>query len=123
LSTLFFVQRFQTLDNGKWTYINQTKNNPRLYFFDPNVKNQSGSFVLIPLKRIQRKSSNGVLGIDTIRDKKEKAFAQHEVQFYEGLASALSDTFTFMDFEKNLMKVLQRFTYWTHQRCSNVRTY
>ena len=85
------------------------------------MKGQSGSFVLIPLKRIQRKSSNGVLGIDTIRDKKEKAFAQHEVQFYEGLVSALSDTFTFIHFEKNMTKVLQRFTYWTQKRCSNVR--
>jgi hypothetical protein len=61
------------------------------------------------------------LGIDTIRDKKEKAFVQHEVQFYEGIASALSDTFTFVDFEKNMMKILQRFFYYIQQRCSNVR--
>ncbi len=61
------------------------------------------------------------MGIDTIRDKKEKAFVQHEVQFYEGIASALSDTFTFVDFEKNMMKIFQRFIYWITQRCSNVR--
>jgi hypothetical protein len=60
------------------------------------------------------------LGIDTIRDKKEKAFLQHEVQFYEGIASALSDTFTFVDFDHNMMKILQRFIYWMQQRCSNV---
>jgi hypothetical protein len=60
------------------------------------------------------------LGIDTIRDKKEKAFAQHEVQFYEGIASALADVFTFADFDNNMMKILQRFIYWTKQRCSNV---
>ena len=70
---------------------------------------------------MQGKYSNGLLGIDTIRDKKEKAFAQHEVQFYEGIASALSNTFTFVDFDNNMMKILHRFTYWVKQRCSNVR--
>ncbi|CAF3746132.1 unnamed protein product [Rotaria sordida] len=111
---------FQILDSGKWAYINQTKNHSSIKFFNPDDKNQSGSFVLIPLKRLQHTSSNGLLGIDTIQDKKEKAFAQHEVQFYEGVASALSDTFTFVDFDKNMMKILQRFTYWIEQRCSNV---
>src|SRR5689334_10824450 len=115
-----FLCSFQILDSGKWTYINQTKNHSRLYFFDPNMKNNSGSFVLIPLKRLQRKYSFGLLGIDTIRDQKEKAFAQHEVQFYEGITSALSDTFTFIDFDTNMMKILHRFTYWIKQRCSNV---
>jgi hypothetical protein len=114
---------FQILDSGKWTYINQTKNHSRLYLFDSNVKNQSGSFVLIPLKRLQSKYSNGVLGIDTIRDKKEKAFGQHEVQFYEGIASALADTFTFVDFDNNMMKIIHRFTYWIKQRCSNVSSF
>lgn len=61
-----------------------------------------------------------MLGVDTLKDKKEKAFIQHEVQFYEGIASVLSDTFTFVDFDKNMMKVLHRFTYWIQQRCSNV---
>ncbi|CAF2853599.1 unnamed protein product [Rotaria sp. Silwood2] len=111
---------FQILDGGKWTYINQTKNHSRIKFFNPDAKNQSGSFVLIPLKRFQRTYSNGLLGIDTIRDKKEKAFVQHEAQFYEGIASALSDTFTFVDFDKNMMKILHRFTYWIKQRCSNI---
>ena len=101
--------------------MNQTKNHSRIYFFDPNVKNSPGSLVLIPLKRLQGKTSNGLLGIDTIRDRKEKAFVQHEVQFYEGLAAALSETFTFVDFEKNMMKILQRFIYWIQQRHSNVR--
>jgi len=56
------------------------------------------------------------LGIDTIQDKKEKAFVQHEVQFYEGIASVLSDVFTFIDFDNNMMKILHRFTYWIEQR-------
>ena len=84
------------------------------------MRKQSGSFVLLPLKRLQRKLSTGLLGIDTIREKKEKAFVQHEVQFYEGIASALADTLTFVDFERNMMKILQRFIYWCQQRCSNV---
>ncbi|CAF4551796.1 unnamed protein product [Rotaria sp. Silwood1] len=111
---------FQILDSGKWAYINQTKNHSRIKFFNPDAKNQSGSFVLIPLKRFQRTYSNGLLGIDTLQDKKEKAFVQHEVQFYEGIASALSDTFTFVDFDKNMMKILHRFIYWIKQRCSNI---
>jgi hypothetical protein len=61
------------------------------------------------------------LGIDTIRDKKEKAFVQHEIQFYEGITSALSDTFTFVDFDNNIMKILQRFISWIQQRSLNVR--
>jgi len=60
------------------------------------------------------------LGIDTIRDRKDKAFVKHEIQFYEGIASALSDTLTFIDFDNNMMKILHRFIYWIQQRCSNV---
>lgn len=86
------------------------------------MKKQSGSFVLLPLKCLQRKTSNGLLGIDTIREKREKAFVQHEVQFYEGIASALADTLTIIDFERNIMKILQRFIYWCQQRCSKVRS-
>ncbi|CAF3964868.1 unnamed protein product, partial [Rotaria sp. Silwood1] len=59
---------------GKWAYINQTKNHSRIKFFNPDAKNQSGSFVLIPLKRFQRTYSNGLLVIDTLQDKKEKAY-------------------------------------------------
>jgi hypothetical protein len=56
------------------------------------------------------------LGIDTIQDKKDKAFVQHEVQFYEGIASVLSDTLTFIDFDNNVIKILHRFIYWIKQR-------
>jgi signal transduction protein with GAF and PtsI domain len=115
-----FFNSFQVLDSGKWAYINQTKNHSRIYFFDPEAKTQSGSFVLLPIKRLQRKSSNGVLGIDTIRDKKEKAFAQNEVQFYEGIATTLAEIFTFLDFDNNMIKILQRFTHWVKQKCPNV---
>ncbi len=63
------------------------------------------------------------MGIDTIRDKKDKAFIKHEVQFYEGIASALSDTLTFIDFNNNMMKILHRFIYWIGKRCLNVSHY
>jgi len=76
------------------------------------VKNQSGSLVLLPLKRLQRQTCNGVLAIDTIREKKEKAFVQHEVQFYEGVATILADTLTFMDFERLMLNVFRRFLFW-----------
>ena len=45
-----FYNSFQVLENGQWAYINQTKNHARIYFFDSDAKNDSGSFVLIPLK-------------------------------------------------------------------------
>ncbi|CAM4762867.1 unnamed protein product [Rotaria magnacalcarata] len=111
---------FQILETGKWAYFNQTKNHTLIKFFNPLAQKQSGSFVIIPLKRLQQTYAYGLLGIDTIQDKKEKAFVQHDVQFYEGIASALADIFTFVDFDKNMMKILQRFTYWIKQRCSNV---
>ena len=111
---------FQVLDNGKWAYINQTKHHSRIKFFNPNTKKQSGSFILIPLKRLQRKYANGLLGIDTIRDTKDKAFVQHEVQFYEGITAAMADIFALVDFDKNMMKIFNRFIHWIKQRHSNV---
>ncbi|CAF0960589.1 unnamed protein product [Adineta steineri] len=111
---------FQVLENGRWAYINQTKNHSRIHFFNPDAKNESGSFVLMPLKRIQRKYSNGLLGIDTIQEQKEKAFVKHEVKFYEGITSVLSDTLTFIDFHVNMIKILKRFTYWIQLRHINV---
>ena len=112
--------RFQILESGKWAYINQTKNHSRLHFFNPAMKHQSGSLVLLPLKREQSSHSNGLLGIDTIRDKKEKAFVQNEVQFYEGIASALSEIFSLMNLDHQAMKSIHRFIHWIQQRCSNV---
>lgn len=115
-----FLFRFSVLDSGKWAYINQTKNHSRLHFFNPAMKHQSGSFVLMPFKRAQSPYSNGALGIDTIREKKEKAFVQNEVQFYEGVASALSETFASMNFDHHAMELIHRFIHWIQQRCPNV---
>jgi hypothetical protein len=119
--SLFVLIRFQILDTGKWAYVNQTKKHSRLHFFDANVRNQSGSLVLMPLKRFDSQYANGLLGIDTIRDGKDKAFVQHEIQFYEGIASTLSDKLTLINFHSNIMKVIRRFIYWISQRCSHVR--
>lgn len=86
------------------------------------MKNQSGSFVLLPLRRLESDVSNGLLGIDTIRDRKEKAFAQHEVQFYEGVASTIAETFSTMKFDENVRKAIDRFLYWIEKRSSKVRS-
>ncbi|UJR33360.1 hypothetical protein I4U23_020808 [Adineta vaga] len=107
---------FQVLENGRWAYINQTKNHSRIHFFNPDAKQDSGSFVLMPLKRLQRKYPNGLLGIDTLQDKREKAFSKHEVQFYEGITSIISDTLTSLDFHNNIMKIFHRFIHWIKQR-------
>ncbi|CAF0966176.1 unnamed protein product [Adineta ricciae] len=107
---------FQVLENGRWAYINQTKNHSRIYFFKPDAAHDSGSFVLMPLKRLQRKYSSGVLGIDTLQDKREKAFVKHEVQFYEGITSILSDTLTLLDLHSNILKIFHRFIYWIKER-------
>lgn len=117
---VLFLYSFQIVDTGKWAYFNQTKNHSRIKFFNPDARHQSGSLVLMPLKRIQKTNSTGILGIDTLQDRKDKAFSQHEVLFYEGIASALADTLTFVDFDKNMMKIVDRFTYWVRQRCSDV---
>jgi len=111
---------FQIVDAGKWAYVNQTKNHSRLVFFNSSMKTQSGSFVLMPIKRLKSNSIVGLLGLDTIRDKKEKAFSQHEVQFYEGVASALATTFSSMHFERIFHENFQRFLQSIEKRCRKV---
>ena len=119
-SYVFLSFSFQILDSGRWAYINQTKKHTRVHFFNPAARNQSGSFVLMPLKRLQGQCSNGLLGIDTLREKRDKAFVEHEIRFYESIASTLSDAFTLMHFHHNMMKMMHRFIYWVKQRCPYV---
>lgn len=84
------------------------------------MKHVSGSFILLPLRDLQSSYSVGVLGIDTIREKKEKAFVQHEVQFYEGLAATVGETLTALKFDNIMMKIIDRFIYWAKQRFPRV---
>ena len=76
--SLAFSFSFQILDNGGWAYITQTKKHTRVHFFNPTARSHSGSFVLMPLKRLQGQYSNGLLGIDTLREKRDKAFVAIE---------------------------------------------
>ncbi|CAF0769314.1 unnamed protein product [Didymodactylos carnosus] len=113
---------FQVMDSGKPTYISQTKNNSRIHFFDENVKSNNGSFVLIPLKRTVRAKCNGCLGIDTVRDKKEKAFSNDEIQFYQAVALAFSETFGYVEFDDYMNTVISRASYWMNVRCTSIVT-
>ncbi|XP_039261348.2 EF-hand calcium-binding domain-containing protein 5-like isoform X2 [Styela clava] len=109
---------FYCVRRGKLVHVPRVHSHGRIYFWNPErlSEEKEASLVLIPIKDEEHRVF-GIMGIDNIIDPADRSvFANHELNFYQGVAKAFSSAFHHVDLKRKLLRIIDSAMSWIHSR-------
>ncbi|XP_078536146.1 EF-hand calcium-binding domain-containing protein 5 isoform X2 [Lissotriton helveticus] len=114
---------FNAVDEGKPVHVPRVQYHGNIHFwkYDRPLDERTGSFLVLPLKD-SRMRIFGTLGIDTIRDPRERnIFLTHEISFYQGVSNTFSEAYHYVQTRRNILQLVSSALAWIHNRAPNIK--
>ncbi|XP_041052656.1 EF-hand calcium-binding domain-containing protein 5-like [Carcharodon carcharias] len=112
---------FSAIDEGKPLHILKVQEHGKVHIWNCHREKINGSFLVIPLKD-QHNRVFGVMGVDTLRDRCERYFNTHEINFYQGVAKAFSIAYHHVQVRNNILKAVDNAVLWLFNQTQNIET-
>ncbi|KAJ1186093.1 hypothetical protein NDU88_002877 [Pleurodeles waltl] len=115
---------FNAVDDGKPVHVPRVQYHGNIHFwkYDRPLDERTGSFLVLPLKD-SRMRIFGTLGIDTIRDPRERnIFLTHEISFYQGVSNTFSEAYHYVQTRRNILLLVSSALAWIHNRAPDIQS-
>ncbi|XP_069471351.1 EF-hand calcium-binding domain-containing protein 5 [Ambystoma mexicanum] len=115
---------FSAVDQGKPVHVPRVQYHGNVQFWkhDRPAEERTGSFLVLPLKDKHMRVF-GTLGIDTIRDPRERnLFLTHEISFYQGVSNTFSEAYHYVQIRSNILLLVSSALAWIHNRAPNIQS-
>ncbi|XP_006891141.1 PREDICTED: EF-hand calcium-binding domain-containing protein 5 [Elephantulus edwardii] len=99
---------FTVVDEGKPIHVPQVQHHDNIHLWNHSRHKQkyNGSFLALPLQDASMRIF-GVIAVDTLRDPQEiNVFLPHEIQFYQGVASAFSTAYHYVHSREHILHIV-----------------
>ncbi|NXX47259.1 EFCB5 protein, partial [Tricholaema leucomelas] len=113
---------FAAVEEGKPIHVPSVQLHGNIHFwnFDRPVDERKGSLLVLPLQDAHWRAF-GILGLDTLRDQREKAvFMSHEISFYQGVSHAFSKAYHHICTLENVLQMAVTALDWLYARAPNI---
>jgi hypothetical protein len=107
------------IEKGQYEYIPRVRSHLGIYYFRKDHQND-GSLAVYPLKYTRNKVF-GTLSIDTLQEtERNNSFDEHEIAFYQGVASSFAKSYVNIIFKNRLIKICATAIKWLSNRTKQV---
>ncbi|XP_074968854.1 EF-hand calcium-binding domain-containing protein 5 isoform X2 [Phalacrocorax aristotelis] len=115
---------FAAVEEGKPIHVPRVQLHGNIHFwnYDRPVEERRGSLLILPLHDVRWKVF-GILGLDTLRDQREKTiFLTHEISFYQGVSQAFSKAYHHVCRLENILQMTVTALDWLYPRAPSIHT-
>ncbi|NWU79315.1 EFCB5 protein, partial [Onychorhynchus coronatus] len=115
---------FAAVDERKPIHVPRVQLHGNIHFWnsDRPVEEREGSLLVLPLYDARWRVF-GILGLDTLRDQREKTiFLTHEIIFYQGVSHAFSKAYHHICTRENVLQMAVSALDWLYPRTPSIHT-
>ncbi|XP_068010616.1 EF-hand calcium-binding domain-containing protein 5 isoform X1 [Melanerpes formicivorus] len=115
---------FAAVEEGKPIHVPNVQLHGNIHFwnYDRPTGERKGSFLVLPLQDAHWRAF-GILGLDTLRDQREKTVIMaHEISFYQGVSRAFSKAYLHICMLQNVLQIAVTALEWLYPRAPSIHT-